>query len=78
MRTWLHKIATNTCLTALQSKQRRPLPSGLGGDAFDHGLLAVEEMLRRLAQIDGARQRAVIALVAAGDLEELAWLETNP
>ncbi|MGV9709404.1 sigma-70 family RNA polymerase sigma factor [Gordonia sp. NPDC003424] len=35
MRTWLHKIATNTCLTALQSRQRRPLPSGLGGDAFD-------------------------------------------
>ncbi|MHC3004269.1 sigma-70 family RNA polymerase sigma factor [Gordonia sp. GN26] len=35
VRTWLHKIATNTCLTALQSSQRRPLPSGLGGDAFD-------------------------------------------
>lgn len=35
VRTWLHKIATNTCLTALQSKQRRPMPSGLGGDAFD-------------------------------------------
>ena len=35
VRTWLHKIATNTCLTALQSRQRRPLPSGLGGDAFD-------------------------------------------
>ncbi|WP_040524345.1 sigma-70 family RNA polymerase sigma factor [Gordonia effusa] len=35
VRTWLHKIATNTCLTALQSTQRRPLPSGLGGDAFD-------------------------------------------
>ncbi|MFW0783049.1 sigma-70 family RNA polymerase sigma factor [Gordonia sp. CPCC 206044] len=35
VRTWLHKIATNTCLTALQSRQRRPLPSGIGGDAFD-------------------------------------------
>lgn len=35
VRTWLHKIATNTCLTALQSRQRRPLPSGLGGDAYD-------------------------------------------
>ncbi len=35
VRTWLHKIATNTCLTALQSRRRRPLPSGLGGDAFD-------------------------------------------
>ncbi|MCX6468742.1 MAG: sigma-70 family RNA polymerase sigma factor [Corynebacteriales bacterium] len=35
VRTWLHKIATNTCLTALESKKRRPLPSGLGGDAYD-------------------------------------------
>lgn len=35
VRTWLHKIATNTCLTALDGKQRRPLPSGLGGDSFD-------------------------------------------
>lgn len=35
VRTWLHKVATNTCLTALSSGQRRPLPSGLGTDAFD-------------------------------------------
>ncbi|MBJ7289498.1 sigma-70 family RNA polymerase sigma factor [Williamsia sp.] len=35
VRTWLHKIATNTCLTALQTKKKRPLPSGLGGDAYD-------------------------------------------
>jgi len=35
VRTWLYKIATNTCLTALGSRQRRPLPSGLGGDSYD-------------------------------------------
>jgi RNA polymerase sigma-70 factor, ECF subfamily len=30
MRTWLYKIATNTCLRALENRSRRPLPSGLG------------------------------------------------
>ena len=29
VRTWLYQIATNTCLTAMQHRARRPLPSGL-------------------------------------------------
>lgn len=35
VKTWLYRIATNTCVTALSHRSRRVLPAGLGAPATD-------------------------------------------
>jgi RNA polymerase sigma-70 factor, ECF subfamily len=43
LRTWLHRIATRACLTALESRSRRPLPTGLGAPSIDPSDPLVEQ-----------------------------------
>jgi RNA polymerase sigma-70 factor (ECF subfamily) len=42
VRTWLYRIATRVCLTALEKRERRVLPSGLGGPTEDVNTIPLE------------------------------------
>ncbi|GAA3383933.1 sigma-70 family RNA polymerase sigma factor [Cryptosporangium minutisporangium] len=81
VRTWLYRIATNACLTALEHRRRRALPSHLGGPSADPSAAAraddsvswLEPMPDALvkplsgdpAEVVVARQSLRLALVAS-------------
>jgi RNA polymerase sigma-70 factor (ECF subfamily) len=78
LRTWLYRIATNACLTALEQRGRRPLPTGLGAppsDDPDQPLVRGEEvpwlqpipdaMLGDPAEVLSARGSLRLAFIAA-------------
>jgi RNA polymerase sigma-70 factor (ECF subfamily) len=62
LRTWLYRIATNACLRALENRDRRPLPSGLGapGGSPDEPLAGGREV-PWLEPMPGARTQADLA-----------------
>jgi RNA polymerase sigma-70 factor (ECF subfamily) len=60
LRTWLYRIATNVCLTALEVRGRRPLPSGLVAAADPLGPLVRGENVAWLQPLPDA-------LLDAGD-----------
>ena len=78
VRTWLHRIATNVCLTALRSRARRPLPSDFVGPNSDPDapmvvgevpwLQPVPDALLDPATVVAARGSLRLALVAAMQL----------
>ncbi len=73
VRTWLYKIATNVCLTNLEGRPRRPMPTGLGtadslaGDALEQNaeipwLEPVPDAAVEVAERDTIRLAFVAAL----------------
>lgn len=55
VRTWLYRIATNACLTALEHHSRRVLPSGIGAPSEDaHRTTASDNEVRWLGPLPDA------------------------
>jgi RNA polymerase sigma-70 factor (ECF subfamily) len=72
LRVWLYRIATNACLTALEQRGRRALPSGLGAPSDDPNgpstpadVPWVEPFLTDPAAIVTGRESLRLALIAA-------------
>lgn len=85
LRTWLYRIATNVCLTALEGRGRRPLPSGLVAASEPLGPLVRSEVpwleplpdarLGAVDPADAAVARAGLRLAFASALQHLSARE---
>ena len=54
VRTWLYRIATNVCLTNLEGRDRRPLPTGLGAPSLPADAPLVEREITWLGPLPDA------------------------
>jgi len=86
LRTWLYRIASNVCLTALERRSRRPLPSGLVAATDPLGSLVhggeitwlqplPDALLHAGDPAQVAVDRASLRLVFAGALQRLSARE---
>ncbi|MFD7444967.1 sigma-70 family RNA polymerase sigma factor [Streptomyces sp. NPDC059909] len=90
LRTWLYRIATNACLTALEQGSHRPLPSGLGAPGDDPGgplapgqpevpwLQPLPDGLLAADRAEGADPAAVVASRESVRLAFVAALQLLP
>ena len=87
VRTWLYRIATNACLTALERPGRRVLPSGLGGPEPDPraapepagpGVRWLQPIPDALVVEEGADPAAVVAAREGLRLALIAALQYLP
>src|SRR5258708_40359432 len=69
VRTWLYRIATNACLTALEHHSRRLLPAGLGGPEPDpeaasvpagSGVTWLQPIPDAMVRLDSAGSAAIV------------------
>jgi RNA polymerase sigma-70 factor, ECF subfamily len=83
LRTWLHRIATSACLTALEGRSRRPLPTGLGAPNSDPDAELVQQaevpwlepIPRALVATDSADPATIVSTRASIRLALIAALQ---
>ena len=83
LRTWLYRIATNSCLRALETRSRRPLPSDLSDPATDpYGALGADRpefpWLQPFPDRPGPDPAAIVTARASTRLALIAALQYLP